>query len=362
MENFHLPSFCIKSKWALPVKLTGLFTLIALTFTPATLNASNPDTNYDPLPEIEARTFEVTHILQSRTGRVILLESARAELLTEGRLLLLKLNSAPVVAVRVLKIYPHQSAFAAKGLHYYGSNRKIAHLDKFQAVEKISDILPQSLSLNDLSDLKEVEDLKEAKDLKDLGDLKELGSLEPLDDNDSEYAKLGQSYESEIKNLVIDEIPHFDRYRNWLTAGIGYLQNSDHYFAAGGLRYGLTLFNRPFFERSHIQDSLALEGGIYGYKALNFASLSDSYFIMNTISTVRYNLLFSDSFGIFLYGGTFRNIASSTSEQSTAEVAQELSGQGVAAGLGMMFSIGPNWNARLDLGTDIAGLGLVLRF
>lgn len=365
MKNDHLPSFCIKSKWALPVKLAGLITLISLTFTPTTLKASNSNSNYDPLPEIEARTFEVTNILQSRTGRVILLESARAELLTEGRLLLLKLNSTPVVAVRVLKIYPHQSAFAAKGLHYYGSSRKIAHLDKFQAVEKISDILPQSLSLNDLSDLKEIEDLKDlgdSKELRDTKDLKELGDIESLDDSDSEYAKLGQSYESEIKNLVIEEIPYFDRYRHWLTAGIGYLQNSDHYFAAGGLRYGLTLFNRPFFERSHFQDSLALEGGIYGYKALNFASLSDSYFIMNTIGTVRYNLFFSDTFGIFLYGGTFRNIASSTSDQSTAEVAQELSGQGVAAGLGMMLSIGPNWNARLDLGTDIAGLGLVLRF
>jgi hypothetical protein len=263
----------------------------------------------------------------------------------------------PVVAVRVLKIYPHQGAFAAKGLHYYSKNQKIAHLDKFQAIEKIADIVPQSLTLNDLSDLKEIEELK------DLGKLESLDDSDTQKDDSDQSDQSAQSYdESEIKNIMIEEVPQFDLYRHWLTAGIGYLQNSGHYFAAGGVRYGLTLFNRPFFERTHIQDSLALEGGFYGYKALNFASLSDSYFIMNTIGTVRYNLLFSDTFGIFLYGGTFRNIASATSDQSTAAVAQELSGQGLAAGIGLMFNIGPNWNARFDLGTDIAGLGLVLRF
>lgn len=164
------------------------------------------------------------------------------------------------------------------------------------------------------------------------------------------------------QDQMIEEMTYLDQNRQWLSVGFGYVQNSGSYFAAGGVRYAITLLQRPLFERMHLQDSLAIEGGTYFYKALNFSVLSDSYLIANTIGTLRYNLLFSEDFGMFVYGGVFRNYAYATSQQSSAAIASQLSGQGVAGGIGFFFRIAPNWNTRIDLGTDIAGLSLMLRF
>jgi|GEM_PF-4807103 len=170
--------------------------------------------------------------------------------------------------------------------------------------------------------------------------------------------------ELNLKNQdqMIEEIIHLDPNRQWLSVGFGYVQNSGSYFAAGGLKYAITVLQRPLFEKRNLQDSLAIEGGLYFYKALNFSVLSDSYLIANTAGTLRYNLLFSEDFGMFFYGGVFRNFAYATSQQSSAAIANQLSGQGVAGGIGFLFRIAPNWNTRIDLGTDIAGLSLMLRF
>lgn len=364
MKKSEPTSFGIKSKWALSVKSTGLWILIQVGIYVLTPFRFALAEDIDELPQIKARTFDVTNILQSKTGRVILFESPLSESLPVGRLLLMQLKDSaePTVAVRVLKIYPVQKAFAAKSIRYYGDQQRIAHLASLTAIEKLSDIDPNApLTENpkDQSELKEIEEQAalEGKSPQDTESSEPSDSPESSDDTTDESASA-----DETNGIMIEEVSPFEKNRNALTLGASYLHNTDRYFAAGGLRYGLTPIHRLFFNSSHLQDSLTVEGGAYFYKAINFSVLSDSYSLINTIGTVRYNLFLSEIFGTFLYGGIFRNFASATSPQSTASVAHALSTQGTALGAGFLVRIGPNWYARIDVGTDIAGLGLVLQF
>lgn len=367
MKKSEPTSFGIKSKWALSVKSTGLWILIQVAIYVLTPFRFALAEDIDELPQIKARTFDVTNILQSKTGRVILFESPLSESLPVGRLLLMQLKDSaePTVAVRVLKIYPVQKAFAAKSIRYYGDLQRIAHLASLTAIEKLSDIDPNAPI---------TENPKDQSELKEIEEQAALDGKSPQDKQDSEPSESSETSESsddttdestsadETNGIMIEEVSPFEKNRNSLTLGASYLHNTDRYFAAGGLRYGLTLIHRLFFNSPHLQDSLTVEGGAYFYKAINFSVLSDSYSLINTIGTARYNLFFSEVFGTFLYGGVFRNFASATSPQSTASVALALSTQGTAIGAGFLVRIGPNWYTRIDVGTDIAGLGLVLQF
>jgi hypothetical protein len=181
------------------------------------------------------------------------------------------------------------------------------------------------------------------------------GSSEPMQ-------TLPQDGNLDIRNIMIEEVPIFDRDRQALTFGFAYLQNAGTYFAAGGGRYGVTVLQRPLFADKDLQDSLVAEGGLYIYKALNFAANSDSFLVYSTIGTLRYNIQVSPDVGFFLYGGILKHLAYGTSLQSTQDAVAELSGIGIALGGGLLYRIGPNWHLRFDLGMDVGAAGLVLRF
>lgn len=181
-----------------------------------------------------------------------------------------------------------------------------------------------------------------------------------------EEAEQEDEGEETLLGAAVEELQLLDPHKQWMTLGFGALQNSGSYFAGGGLRYGFTFKRLLWLRRNTIQDTLAAEFGFYYYKILNLVTENDSYTVVPTVATLRYNMQFYENFAIFLYGGLVKNFASATSELPSKDTADfnagELSKFFPAIGAGLLFRVGPNWDARVDVGTDIVGLGLMLRF
>jgi hypothetical protein len=72
--------------------------------------------------------------------------------------------------------------------------------------------------------------------------------------------------------------------------------------------------------------------------------------------------MFGENFGIFFYGGLMQNFVTQVSANATADVQASLQSIVPAVGTGLLFRVGPSWEARVDLGYDMLALGLVLRF
>jgi hypothetical protein len=186
---------------------------------------------------------------------------------------------------------------------------------------------------------------------------------EKLDDDLFERDDAATPHES----LAVDEIKLFDNYAHWLSAGFGYVTNNSpngqgaYNFSAGNLKYGITIGRRIIFDRPHVQDSLVLEGGIYVYKAINFAAQGDSYTLLSTAANLRYNIFFSESFGIFGYAGMLQsNVLGSSLPVASAITA--LNSVLPSVGAGILLQIGPSWYAKLVIGLDDTSLNLLLRF
>jgi hypothetical protein len=169
------------------------------------------------------------------------------------------------------------------------------------------------------------------------------------------------------ETLAIDEVKLLDNHAHWLSAGFGYVTNNSpngnglYNFSAGNVKYGVTIGRRFFADKARLQDSLVLEGGIYVYKGINFAAQGDSYTVLAATATLRYNLLFSESFGIFGYAGGMQSNVLATSSGVPSAIAA-LSSVLPSVGAGILLQIGPSWYARLDIGTDNTSLNLLLRF
>ncbi len=341
----------------------------------------------EPLPDIEARNFPVKVVKRSKSMRTYLFDDMSESKTSPGRILLLRRESEPIMAFRVLKTYPEKKQFAAKRVRTYRDVNQLDVDEPYAALEKVSDIAPPPPTLEDKADLKELEANSpvggtdpESQDPTKIGsapdtqpydpDLDAGTSPPPSGAADSEGSRERSRDEDEIDShlgVIVDEVYPLDTDSHWLSAGLGFLRNVDSdgapsFYIGAGARYALTLGKTLFLRRAHAQDSLAVEGGIYYYKIINFtAGKSDAYNVMPLMGTVRYNILFGENFGIFLYGGIVRNnatIASSGSEEARALLAQTYP----AAGGGLLFRVGPSWFARVDLGFDTVGLGLILRF
>jgi len=364
-----------------------------------------PNPEEEVLPNIEASTYSVKIVRKSTSGKVYLFELETTDVLPKtGRIFLLKRDASSVMAFRVLKIYPQNKTYAAKRVRRYGKNKSLESGETFLAVEKESDLAPPAPTRQDQSDLHELEkkeqtfsetkpDSKSQKDSqKDLKEEpKENLKVLPFDPEldtptspppsdktkDKEDPSVIHALDETSKDteetespsvISVEEPQLIDHYRHWLTAGLGYVINmappstGGYYpFTSGNFRYGYTLGKTLFFSQPKMQDSIALEGGFFLYKAINFATANDSYTITSLSATLRYNIQFSESFGIFLYGGMLYGYVVA-SAQGQSSVIAALSTLLPAAGAGLLLQIGPGWYTRLDMGFDNIGLSLVLRF
>ncbi|MFZ9595377.1 MAG: hypothetical protein ACO3A2_04800 [Bdellovibrionia bacterium] len=182
-----------------------------------------------------------------------------------------------------------------------------------------------------------------------------------------EFFDEGPLDSSKNESASIDEIKLLDRSAHWVSAGFGYTTNrmptgGGYYsFAAGHFKYGLTVGRRVIFESARLQDSVALEAGGFIYKAINFGTAGDSYTLLSFLGALRYNIFFSESFGIYFYGGVLQaNVIAQSSGVSSALVA--LNSILPAIGGGLLLQVGPGWFARFNGGFDDISLGLTLRF
>jgi len=153
--------YSISSPIAIRSKRSLLVKWLCLTLALTTLALSAPswadESSDEELPTIEAITFPVTIERRSSSGHVYLL-STTGEIPETGRLILLKKDSAPVMAFRILRQYGGKKQFAAKWMRRYNSIKQLDPAQSYMALEKLSDnsgAVP--LTNQDKKDLSEIE-------------------------------------------------------------------------------------------------------------------------------------------------------------------------------------------------------------
>jgi hypothetical protein len=339
------------------------------------------------LPPIEARTYPVKVVRRSNSNRVYLFDDVSGGKPATGRIILLKREAENIMAFRVLKSYPETQQFAARRVRRYGRYRILDRGEAFRAVEKIGDIALEALGEQDKADLKELEGGGGAGEPTRPGDpvssatgpLPETTAYDPeldagtspppdgaVDSDDARSEPLGFGDDDGASALTVDEVFPLDMNNFWLTAQFAFLRNNGNqggssYYAGGGLRYAITLGRMLMLRTSGIQDSLSVEGGLFYYKILNFLVSNDAYNVIPMVFTGRYTINLGEGFGLFFYGGMVHNRAMASS-QATDEGLALLGTSLPAGGGGLIFRVGPNWDARVDLGIDMIGTGLMLRF
>ena len=176
--------------------------------------------------------------------------------------------------------------------------------------------------------------------------------------------------EADEEVRTIDEIETIDQDSQaiWGQFGLVRALNYDGafvYYPAAGFRYGITLGRMLFVSRAKAQDTLTLELSAMAFRITGYLSddTIDSYTVASGVASLRYTILTSDLMGIFAYAGynPRRVIANSgdVRDQATGNLQQPQA----AAGLGVIFRLGPGWEARIEGGVDtLIAMGIGLRF
>lgn len=162
MEDSMISSSRIKSKIFTTVKRTRAVAATAFGFMLCMTLAFGESDRANPteLPSIEAKTYSTTVVRRSASKKVYLFSARPGESEPSvGKIVLLKKESEPIIALRVLKTYPDKNRFAAKEVRIYQGNPTLAPHEQFTAVEKIADVIPQPIppTAQDKADLKELE-------------------------------------------------------------------------------------------------------------------------------------------------------------------------------------------------------------
>jgi hypothetical protein len=346
------------------------------------------DVDLGTLPDIKAREFAVTIAKRSTSTRVYVFDDVTGAQTSVGKILLLKHEGEPIMAFRVIKTYPDDKQFAAKRIRRYRDVRTLDIGGNYAALEKVTDVAAPPPTAQDKADLKELENKPatepeaqaSAAPTAPAGPAPEVSAYDPdLDaatspppsggvDSENKNGKPEFDEEEDDSKLgqTIEEAYPIDPSTHWITGGFGFFRDNagpagSGYFAGGGIRYGFTLGRMLIMKRAQIQDALVVEGGIFYYKILNFVAQNDAYAVLPLILTARYDLLFGENLGLFFYAGLMHNSVTSSSG-ANPDVVTALGSTLPAAGTGVLFRVGPSWDARLDVGFDVIGAGLVLRF
>lgn len=315
----------------------------------------------DDLPEIEALAFKVRVVRKTKSGRVYLFDDLSSHKPPQGKIFLVKENQEPAMAFRVLKQYADKPQFAAKRVRQY-QTPYLESSHEYIAWQKLRDLHagPSNIPVSeeDQSELQELENAAISEE-----ELNDEELARQLDKSTPE--KLTRDEELTLKQLEIREYPQLDRFSHWLSLQMGLIRNLSAsneatYYTGGGIRYGLTVGKR-MLAKQNSEDSLVLEGTIFYYRVLQFLTPTDEYTMTPWGVNLRYNLMWSETFGFFLYGGFLYNYILS-SQGDTAEGIALLGGFVPSFGTGLLYTMGPHWQLRLDLGYDLIGIGLVLRY
>lgn len=350
------------------------------------------------LPDIEAKTYPTKVIRHTQAGTMYLLEITTDELPYVGKILLLKKDDESVAAFRVLKLYDDKNQVAAKKVKTYPNQVAPEAGEDFTAVEKVSDLVTPPQSIEDTADLKELEAAPSAAAPASASDQPAAApspNVVPAEESDEppQPKPVTKPYDAELDAgtspdpasdpsagkdedgsslaVAVDEIKPIDPHKNWLTAGGGFVTTPLNSGALGFyqasafvVRYGLTLNNTMLLKGPTAQDSLAIEGSLFFDTINNYASSTstESYSLMPIVLALRYTISFTQNLGVFFYGGVLQGTVLSAVNESPTTNINNLKATLPAAGGGLIFGIGPNWDARLDIGFDAIAAGLMLRF
>ena len=190
-------------------------------------------------------------------------------------------------------------------------------------------------------------------------------------------ASTGLSESDQIQ--MAEDIEPMDPTRNTISAEFAFVNMinnaGSHVYKQGeGIRYGLMLGRMLFLNRPSVQDELTLEAGAFTYTVPGYSDPTDSFTVIPLTFDLKYTILTSETFGIFFYGGEEFNLLGSSTitglENSTSTptgtVAQNiitnLTTPRVAVGAGLVFRLGPGWEARAQFGAEMIAMGLSIRF
>lgn len=318
------------------------------------------------LPDIEAEKFPVKIVRRSSSNRIYLLEVLDDRQPRLGNLILLRKSSRPIMAFRVIRTYVEDKQIAVKRVKRYRPHRFLKSGVEYVAIEKVSDITYEP-SEQDRKDLDELDHRKGNRAQRDLLDeAADAEGKKRSQDDDSE--DVVEDEEDSHLAVAIEEVKPIETTSQWLTAGFGFVRNNgppnmpgSYLFSSGNVRYGITLLKRILMKRSGLQDSLVAEGGFYIYKSIGYVSQGDAYTVFSGVGTARYNILFSEAFGIFFYAGYMQSIVIGAS-QAVDEGLRTLNSQLPVVGGGFLFQVGPSWYTRVDAGLDSVSINLTLKF
>ena len=371
----------------------------------------DPD-EIEKLPAIEVRSFELNVIRHTRSASVYLFEVTQGEIPAPGRIVLLKKDKTPVMAFRALKAYPEKRQFAGRKLRVYEGYSELNSGEAYLAIEKLSDVSSFGTTQDDRAELNELEGIDKptgtspdtgAATGQDAGDTNGTGA--PLDEStqaptqeeiDRELGPL-LDYDPELDSesspppngavdstnekgisaeftpegplepeldetgMSVEEVTPLQPNPHSMTGSFGFFRNGEgSSFPAGGARVSFRLNKLLFFSKPLLQDELSAEVGLFLYKAI--FTQNDVFTVFPLIFTGRYTVHTSEDLSLFLYGGVMKNIAIPAGTVYTIETYNSLVALIHAVGAGLLFRIGPSWEARVDIGYDMLGLGLVIGF
>ncbi|MEW6058401.1 MAG: hypothetical protein AB1540_17505, partial [Bdellovibrionota bacterium] len=172
--------------------------------------------------------------------------------------------------------------------------------------------------------------------------------------------------EEPFSDLSVQEDLPLEPLRHALTLQYGAMRNVDKdnnpaTYSALGLRYAFNFLRMALFQRKNLQDMFTLELGMFYYTISGFSATDDSVTVLPLVGTFRYNLLVGEAFTFFLYTGILKNNVSVSAGTLSSNVETLSTTNGVFGG-GTLIKIGPHWAGRLEFGTDLFGVGAVLKF
>jgi hypothetical protein len=181
----------------------------------------------------------------------------------------------------------------------------------------------------------------------------------------------------DLSSIMVEEMKIFDRDENAISLGAGLFRNtlvsggtassgtgystSTIYSSGGLIRYSRTLKHMLHYKSKTLQDSFALDGTLGFYKYLGATGNGDTYTIVPFSVIARYTLQPSESFGFFGYLGFMKNVVAQ-SVNADPYTQAGFNSFFPEVGVGMLFQIGPSWYMRADLGLDLIGLSISLKF
>ncbi len=365
------------------------------------------------LPQIEAHQFEITPIQISKSGRVYLFNTEPKDLPTTGNVLIVQIDQKPVIALRVLRTDPARAEFIAKKIRRYEQNSTLEITHRYFTVEKIADIIapPVTAGPNDLNPVLLPPDAldegspaaattnpgpgasaptqgaipgdgqkSQNSPLNAPGAKNKPLNVNNFDDElDSSNSPKNEKGEEDLQAYALkddmdgitdsekEESPLLNPFDHTVFVMAGLFRNFSNFsnylttMANGfSLLYSTTL-SRDFFilGGKAPQDDFQLEFGLISYNLVNYDGNNDQYQFLSLEGQLRYDIQCSNSFDLFGYLGIQGNFILS-SANANPKTLSAVQGVQPNFGVGLVYTIGPHWLLRLDLGYDkiSAGMGI----